>query len=261
MWAARASGSTPPSSRAFYPPPAAGSLTPSTTTLAFTATQILVPASGFIWAATAKVGALPILGFDRFTDGSGEMRWRIGGVVPVNSERGRDVTESAAGRLAGEAIFVPTGFPLARWTADLNESTTQATWTVAGHEETVRLEIGEDGALRGLQMQCWGNPDGQGFGRYRFTVTIDAERRFTGITIPAQLRAGWETGSTSESEFFRAEITDARFRWRNIDRRCRRCGPILLATREPRSGEGGSSAILEQFAVHRSVWGASVSTT
>ncbi|MFH5211753.1 DUF6920 family protein [Antrihabitans spumae] len=179
---------------------------------AFTATQILVPTSGFIWAATAKVGALPILGYDRFTDGSGEMRWRIGGVIPVNSARGRDVTESAAGRLAGEAIFVPTAFPLARWTADLNESAAQATWTVAGHEETVRLEIGEDGTLRGLQMQRWGNPDGQGFGRYRFTVTIDAERRFAGITIPAQLRAGWETGSTSESEFFRAEITDARFR-------------------------------------------------
>ena len=68
----------------------------------FTATQILAPGDGFIWAATAKVGGLPILGYDRFTDGSGEMRWRLGGLIPVMSAHGPDVTASAAGRLAGE---------------------------------------------------------------------------------------------------------------------------------------------------------------
>ncbi|MEU2005748.1 DUF6544 family protein [Rhodococcus sp. NPDC019627] len=176
----------------------------------FAATQLIAPGEGFIWAATAKVRGLPILGYDRFTDGSGEMRWRVGGLIPVMSARGRDVTDSAAGRLAGESIFVPTAFPLARWTGDGND--VSATWTVAGREETVHLNIAEDGALRGVWMQRWGNPEGQGFGRYRFTVAVESERTFAGITIPARLRAGWDTGGASAGEFFRAEITDAHFR-------------------------------------------------
>ncbi|MGY4784670.1 DUF6544 family protein [Rhodococcus opacus] len=178
----------------------------------FSATQILVPGTGFIWVAATKIGGLPVHGYDRFSDNGGEMRWRLGGVIPMMSARGPDVTESAAGRLAGESISVPTSFPLARWSDGRNPTETTTTWTVNGHEETVHLEVADDGTLRGLHMQRWGNPDGHGFGRHRFTVTIDSERTVAGMTIPAQLRAGWGTVDTPGGEFFRAEITDAAFR-------------------------------------------------
>ncbi|WP_257226515.1 DUF6920 family protein [Rhodococcus opacus] len=178
----------------------------------FSATQILVPGTGFIWAATTKIGGLPVHGYDRFSDNGGEMRWRLGGVIPMMSARGRDVTESAAGRLAGESISVPTSFPLARWSDGRDPTETTATWTVGGYEETVHLEVADDGTLRRLHMQRWGNPAGHGFGRHRFTVTIDSERIVAGMTIPAQLRAGWATEDTPDGEFFRAEITDAVFR-------------------------------------------------
>lgn len=84
----------------------------------FTAVQLLAPTSGFVWAATTRIGPVSVSGYDRFTDGCGEMRWRIGGIIPVMSADGPDVSDSAAGRLAGESIFVPTSFPLARWRGD-----------------------------------------------------------------------------------------------------------------------------------------------
>lgn len=137
------------------------------------------------------------------------MRWRTGGIIPVVSAHGRDVGDSAAGRLAGESIFVPTAFSLAQWAGD--EDVASATWTVAGHEDTVHLDVAENGALRGLRMQRWGNPNGGTFARHPFTVTVDAERNFGGITIASRIRAEWGTGDGSDGEFFRAEISDAHF--------------------------------------------------
>ena len=68
----------------------------------FVATQVLAPGVGFIWAATAKVAGTPVLGYDKYVDGVGEMRWGIGGLVPVMSARDTNISISAAGRLAAE---------------------------------------------------------------------------------------------------------------------------------------------------------------
>ena len=75
----------------------------------FTAVQRMTPTGGFVWAATALMLGLPIVGFDRYTRGSGQMRWRLLDAVPVMSADGPDVTRSAAGRYAGELLlYVPT---------------------------------------------------------------------------------------------------------------------------------------------------------
>ena len=74
---------------------------------AFRATQILRPPHGFIWAARARVAGLPVSGFDRYSGGDGQMRWRVLGSLPVMSASGPDITRSAAGRLASEFVFVP----------------------------------------------------------------------------------------------------------------------------------------------------------
>ncbi|MCE5291372.1 MAG: hypothetical protein LLG14_19340 [Nocardiaceae bacterium] len=174
----------------------------------FTAIELLVPDTGFIWAATAKVASVPVTGYDRYTGGSGQMRWRLAGVLPVMSAQGRDVTVSALGRLAGESIFVPTTFTSARWT-DLDDGVARMTRTIDSQEESIDLEIGEEGELRGARMQRWGNPDGTGFSRRLFTVTCRAERTFDGITIPSQFSTAWGTGE--DTEFFRTEIVRADF--------------------------------------------------
>ncbi len=180
----------------------------------FTARQVLTPPRGFVWAATARVFGIPVTGFDRLSSGSGQMRWRLGGLVPVMSATGPDVTRSAAGRLAGEMALVPTSFTAATWTPGSDADRVVVTWRIDGQEESAELHVGPDGRLLGVLIQRWGNPDGAPFGRYPFGVAIEAEQTFAGVTIGSVLRAGWWWGTDRqpEGEFFRARITGATFR-------------------------------------------------
>jgi len=73
--------------------------------LPFHARQVLEPESSFQWTARAS-GVLS--GFDRYADGQGEMCWKLLGLLPVMRAAGPDVTRSAAGRAAAEAIWLPT---------------------------------------------------------------------------------------------------------------------------------------------------------
>lgn len=178
----------------------------------FTATQVLAPGIGFIWAATARVGGLPVSGYDKYFHGMGEMAWRIGGLIPVMTAQNPDITTSAVGRLAAESALLPTTFQRAQWSD--HSSGAEAVWCIDNNRETVQLDIDDAGRLRGVLMQRWGNPTGQPFGRYSFGVDFESESEFDGITIPTKVRAGWHwhTDRQSEGEFFRATITDAVFR-------------------------------------------------
>jgi hypothetical protein len=179
----------------------------------FTATQVLAPPEGFIWAATARVFGLPVSGYDMFSSGTGQMRWRLLGLLPVLTADGPDVTASAAGRLVAEGTLVPTTFDAATWTSAGPDQAT-ATWQVGSRQEIVELHVGEQGQLREVLIQRWGNPNRSPYGRYPFGVTVEAENTFDGITIPSEFRAGWwwQTDRQDEGEFFRARITDALFR-------------------------------------------------
>ncbi len=179
----------------------------------FTARQVLAPPRGFVWAATARLFGLPVSGFDRLSSGSGEMRWRLGGLVPVVSASGPDITRSAAGRLAGEAVLLPTSFPTATWAPSADADHVVVTRRIAGQDEHVELHVGPDGRLLGAEMDRWGNPGGAPFGRHRFGVAVEAERTSAGVTTGSVLRAGWWWGTDrqAEGEFFRARITDATF--------------------------------------------------
>jgi hypothetical protein len=180
----------------------------------FTARQVLAPPRGFIWAAHARFFGLPVVGFDRLSSGSGQMRWRLGGLIPVMSATGPDVTRSAAGRLAGEMALVPTTFPAATWTPGSDGDRVVVTREINGQDESAELHVGPHGTLLGVLMQRWGNPNGAPFGRYPFGVAIEAEQTFAGVTIGSVLHAGWWWGTDrqAEGEFFRAQITGATFR-------------------------------------------------
>ncbi len=153
-------------------------------------------------------------GLDRLSSGSGQVHRRLGGLIPVMSATGPNVTRSAAGRLAGEMALVPTTFPAATWTPGSDDDHVVVTWRINGQDESAELHIGPDGRLLGVLMQRWGNPNGAPFGRYPFGVAIEAEQTFTGVTIGSVLHAGWWWGTDRqpEGEFFRAQITGATFR-------------------------------------------------
>jgi hypothetical protein len=175
----------------------------------FTARQVLAPPRGFIWAASTRLFGLPVTGFDRLSSGSGQMRWRLGGLVPVVSAAGPDVTRSAAGRLAGETALAPTTFRAATWALGADGDRAVATWRIDGADESAELHVDPDGRLLDVVLQRWGNPLGAPYGRHPFGVAIEAEETFEGVTIGSRLRAGWFWGTDrqDEGEFFRAEIT------------------------------------------------------
>jgi hypothetical protein len=179
----------------------------------FTARQVLAPPHGFVWAATARMFGLPVAGYDRYSSGSGQMDWRLGGIVPVMTATGPDVTLSAAGRLAGEMVLAPTTFRAATWTPASDPDRAVVTWHIDQHTESAELHVAPDGRLLGVLMQRWGNPGGEPFGRHPFGVSVEAEDTFAGVTIGSRLRAGWwwATDRQDEGEFFRAHITDVQF--------------------------------------------------
>jgi len=180
----------------------------------FTATQAVAPRLGYIWAADARLLGIPVIGYDRLSGGTGEMRWRLLDLVPVVSTDGPDMTRSAAGRLASEIALIPTAFGGATWTGATGPDTAVAEWGAGEQEERVELHLGPAGQLRDVLMQRWGNPDGRPFARYPFGVTVTAERTDAGVTLPAAVRAGWWRGTDGQDagEFFRARITKVTFR-------------------------------------------------
>jgi len=180
----------------------------------FHARQILAPPAGFIWAASARIAGLPVVGFDRYSNTSGEMRWRLLGLAPVLTAHGSDITRSAGGRLAAEGLtLLPTSFPKATWTEVDDPDTAVGSMSIGDEQESVRLRVGPQGQLRDVLLQRWGNPDGAPYGRYPFGVTVHSERSFGGITIPASLEAGWwHADRQADGDFFRATITTAVFR-------------------------------------------------
>jgi hypothetical protein len=183
--------------------------------LPFRAVQLHAPPDGYVWAARATLGPLSISGFDRYTDGSGEMRWRLGGRIPVMTAAGPDIDRSAQGRLALDAIFVPTTFlsqPIT-WRLGTVPDTVIAEWSIAGRSLRPELRVGPDGALRSIVMPRWANPDKQPWSEYPCGGTLEDEVDFNGIKLPTTMRVGYFFGTDrwAQGEFFRATITNASF--------------------------------------------------
>lgn len=182
----------------------------------FTATQVLRWDRGFVWRASTRMFGLPISGFDRLVDGEAEMRWKLLGVVPVVTASGPEIARSAAGRLHGEAMWLPTVLlgPDVRWEP---RDASHAGLVIHAHGEDSRLELtlDERGAPRSCKLPRWGDL-GTGEFRYEdFGVIVEQERCFGGLTIPSRLRVGWYFDTprfAEEGEFFRCEIDDIEYR-------------------------------------------------
>ena len=181
--------------------------------LPFTAVQVLTR-EAYLWVARAG-RLVSVSGFDRFTDGEGEMRWSLAGRLPLLRAGGRDVTRSSAARLAIEStIWLPTASGTVRWRAGDDPDVAIATRYVAGEEHAVELRVDADGRPRSVTMQRWGNPKGKTFGFHPFGGLLDGEATFAGFTIPDRVRVGYWPGEQrwTTGEFFRSRITRAAFR-------------------------------------------------
>jgi hypothetical protein len=175
---------------------------------AFRATQLLAPGRGYVWAASTRFAGLPVTGLDRYSNGCGEMRWRMAGVLPFASASGVDVSASASGRLAAELSLLPTAYDVASWRPD-GPDRFVGWMLIDGRDESVTFHVDGDGRLREVRLSRWGNPLGLRYGRYPFGVVCLDESTFDGITVPAAFTAGWFIGTDRWSEgcFYRARIT------------------------------------------------------
>jgi hypothetical protein len=182
----------------------------------FTAVQRLAPAGGFVWAATARVLGLPVTGFDRYTRGKGQLRWRLLNAVPVMTAGGPDISRSAAGRHAGELLIAAPAAALSpgiTW-RQLDTDRVAASVPVGDAVHEVTLTVAVDGSLTELVMTRWGDPDKQGFGEHIFGAALHGETHFGGFMIPREITAGWHYGTDRwpEGMFIRYVIDHARYR-------------------------------------------------
>jgi hypothetical protein len=182
----------------------------------FSGEEVICWPRGMIWRATTWMQGLPIFGADRLVDGQGDMRWKLLGLLPVMQASGADVARSGAGRIQGEAVWLPSVLcnPEIDWT-ELNDSQVQADFTAFGEPAHLTLTLDAQGAIRQAAIQRWGNPEGGDYHYDTFGVIAEASSTFEGYTIPTQIRAGWFLGTDrfeAEGEFFRCTIDRACYR-------------------------------------------------
>ena len=189
-----------------------GRIKPGGRWMPFRGSETLAPHVGFMWTARAT-GV--IAGSDRYVDGEGLMDWRVLGLVRVAHGEGADVSRSAAGRAAAEAVWVPTAllprFDV-RWTGD-DDHHLVARYRLDDTALELRIELDDDARVRSVAFERWGDPDGTGaWGYHPFGFEATRYATFDGVTIPSAGRAGWFFGTErwSAGEFFRCEITDYR---------------------------------------------------
>lgn len=176
----------------------------------FRARQVSAPQHGLVW--TARAGGV-IQGFDRYADGQGAMQWTLLGRLRLVHAQGPDLSRSAAGRVAAEAVWVPTAllprFGVAWEAADAHHLT--AGWRLDDVELEVHYILDDDARVRSVALDRWGDPDSTGtFGVHRFGHELTRYGTLDGVMIPRAGRAGWHYGTDrwSEGEFFRYEFTD-----------------------------------------------------
>jgi hypothetical protein len=168
-----------------------------------------------VWAARAGWGPASFRGFDRYGDDTGEVQWRLAGIVPLIKGRGPDVDRSAAGRLAAEGAMVPAALlgPSVTWQEGEERDTVIATWHLGGHVIPTTLHIADDGTLTKVTLMRWGSPNGPPAGEHPFAALLSEPVTFDGITVPTRWEAGWFYGTPAweKGRFFEAKITGTRF--------------------------------------------------
>ncbi len=180
--------------------------------LPFRGHEVLSPHRGLVWAVRA--GAV-ISGSDRYLAGQGSMDWKLFGLVRVVHADGPDVSRSTAGRVGAEAVWLPSAllprFGVA-WTV-LDDRHIAFRYRLDDTDLDVRCTLDDDGRLRTIVLERWGDPDSTGnSGRYPFGFEATGYATFDGVTIPSAGRAGWFIGTDRwrDGEFFRYEIADYR---------------------------------------------------
>lgn len=181
--------------------------------LPFRASGVVAPHLGFDWTCRA---ALLVTGCERYSNGVGRSRWRVGRVVDLADDTGDDISASLAGRVGAEAMWLPTAL-LPRfgvvWSAGSDrddDGHIVARFHVGSAPIELHLTVDDGGLVRTVWLERWGDPDDTGnAGWHRFGGEITGYRTFGGLTVPDRGRIGWHMGNHRwhENEFLRFHVT------------------------------------------------------
>src|SRR5215207_4810638 len=157
----------------------------------FQAKEVLAPRDGYIWAVTARLLGLRIHGYDRLTQGTGEMRHRLLGRIPIVSSSGPDHTRSAAARLVSETIWVPAAALDAAWESVDRDQARMVTM-FGGHSYAVTITVAPTGALIRVTLPRWASLGKEAYREHAFVADCHDEGTFDGYTVPTRLTAGYD---------------------------------------------------------------------
>ena len=189
-------------------------LQPNGTWLPMEAREMLSVPSGFIWQATVRQGPLWFSGIDSYAHGSGQTRFWLCGLIPIVRAGGLDVSHSARGRLAGEAIWNPAALlPQCRASWEhVDQQTARATLVIDDEPVSLSLTVQSDGRLRSVHLERWGDQtEGGHYGPIPFGMDVLEERDFGAYTIPSRIAGGWWYGTDRFFDFFHGVIRRAEF--------------------------------------------------
>ena len=178
----------------------------------YRARQLLAPPDELSWHGTARIAGVPVTVIDRYRPGAGETRVRLGSRLVLAARSDDDVTRSGAGRLAAEAMLLPTNAfaPWVRWLT-AGDDCAVADIDIGGAVHAVELRL-DGGRLVSLSLPRWYADRRHGRSRV-FGVRFHGELTHEGITVPAAWTAGWDWTSDGwrGGPFFRAQLEAIRF--------------------------------------------------
>ena len=166
---------------------------------------------GLLWPAHMLMGPLWIIGRDCFHGGQGSMQWWLLGMLRVAKASGPEVSESAAGRMAAEMIWLP-GMLLPRfgneWDA-VSDNEIKCRLKIDNYHFELRMTIDAAGAVRALRMQRLRNLADGSSELQSFGMDSDGDVSAEGCTVPGKCRVSWLPDDPQKRfEFWRGEVTE-----------------------------------------------------
>lgn len=163
----------------------------------------------FAWTARVGIGSLPVLHVtDRYAAGAGVTEGRLFARRTVFRADDEETTRSAAGRAAIEACaFAPaTVLPEhgVSWRAERDDLIV-ASWDLPPERPSVRIRIGDDGAIRALSSERWSSQE------HRYVPCggdVQGVKRFGAFSVPTEVTVSWWYGTERAAPFFTARIHD-----------------------------------------------------
>jgi hypothetical protein len=178
------------------------------------AKEILSVPTGFVWKATVARRWKRVRGADYYAQGAARVRFWLWNIIPVVRMEGADTARSALGRLAIEAVWLPSSLlpqAGAKW-AEVDEHSARVSLQIGGETTLLTLFVAPDGKLRRAAVSRWSQATEDGEPTYiPFSAEIQEERSFEGYTIPSRVATGWWVQTDRYFEFFRSNVDQAEF--------------------------------------------------